>query len=422
MADVADHPAPWCPRCGYDLTGLGDRACAECGLEAPARPGRAVELYYRPWLHRFAIVFVALTFCLIMLGGTVTSKGVGMSVPDWPTTYGQNMFLFPPSQWVAGVFWEHTHRLLGAVVGMVAIGMAVSLWITQRDRPWLRKLGVFTLFIVIVQGVMGGLRVTEMSVTLGALHGITAQMFLCLTVLIAAATGKMWLSRIGAVSPQWREGVTGAKRLAVVFLGVLLMQLVLGATMRHTGAGLAIPDFPSSFGRLVPPMTRDGVEQAADDYIALHGYDIAFAQQMNGGVVTAAQVAHHYSHRVWAVVVVLVALWYLTVLAKHHQPLGPLRVPMAGIVLLLIVQVMLGASIIWTGRHPEVATAHQATGAAILATAFLLTIHTWLVPPAAHRSGLGLTFERPTNEDVRPRPYLLAAGSRNARRIKEVTA
>ena len=151
--------------------------------------------------------------------------------------------------------------------------------------------------------------------------------------------------------------------------------------------------------------------------------DIAFVQY-NMGDVTLAQVAHHYSHRVWAVVAVLTAFWYLTALIKHHQPLGPLRVPMAAIVLLLIVQVLLGASIIWTGRHPEVATAHQATGAAILATAFLLAIRTWLVPPAmvttTRRSGLGLTLERPSSSLVRPRPDLRGTGPRHE--TKGVTA
>lgn len=398
MADVSVHSdqravrgVPHCPRCGYDLTGTGDRACAECGLDEPTRPGKAVELFYRPWLHRFAIVFLLTTFALIMLGGTVTSKGVGLSVPDWPTTYGYNMFLFPPSMWVGGIFWEHTHRLLGALVGFMAIGMAIALWITQRDRPWLGKLGIATLLLVIVQGVMGGLRVTEMSIWLGALHGITAQIFLCLTVLIAAATGKTWLTHCASVCPKWRKNLTAPKRLAIALLGVLLLQLMLGATMRHTGAGLAIPDFPSSYGHLFPPMTRAGVDQAVNHYIDEFGYDTAFAR-ISEGHVTLSQVSHNFSHRVWAIVVVGVALWYLTVLAKRHQPLGALAKPMIAIVVLLIAQVMLGASIIWTGRHPEIATAHQATGAAILATSFLLAIRTWLIPPIANQS---VTTARP---------------------------
>src|SRR5689334_2500649 len=110
-----------------------------------------------PWLARFAVLTALATLALIALGGLVTSHGVGMSVPDWPTTYGYNMFLFPVSKWVGGIFYEHTHRLAASLVGFLTLILAVWLWL-KESRAWLRWLGIFALFAVVLQGVLGGLR------------------------------------------------------------------------------------------------------------------------------------------------------------------------------------------------------------------------------------------------------------------------
>jgi len=111
-----------------------------------------------PWLARFAAFTAMATLCLIGVGGLVTSKGVGMSVPDWPTTYGYNMFLFPISKWVGGIREEHTHRLFASWVGMLTTILAVWLWL-KEERRWLRWLGVAAFFGVVLQGVLGGARV-----------------------------------------------------------------------------------------------------------------------------------------------------------------------------------------------------------------------------------------------------------------------
>ena len=87
------------------------------------------------WLHRFAILTALATLFLICLGGLVTSKGVGMSVPDWPTTYGYSMFFFPFSKWVGGIFYEHSHRLVASMVGFLTVALAVWLWL-QEPRRW----------------------------------------------------------------------------------------------------------------------------------------------------------------------------------------------------------------------------------------------------------------------------------------------
>src|SRR5712671_6558538 len=119
-----------------------------------------------PWLHRFAILMAAATLSLVCIGGLVTSHGAGMAVPDWPTTFGYNMFFFPISKWVGGIFYEHTHRLVASAVGFLTIILAVWLWI-KEERRWLRWLGVLALAAVIVQGILGGLGVTWMKIDPG---------------------------------------------------------------------------------------------------------------------------------------------------------------------------------------------------------------------------------------------------------------
>jgi heme a synthase len=323
---------------------------------------------YQPWLHRYNCAVVIVSFCLITLGGTVTSKGVGMAVPDWPTTFNYNMFLFPPSMWKGGIFWEHSHRLLGSLVGFLSIITAVWLWRTQRARPWLRHTGLAMLALVIVQGIMGGLRVTQNSINWATIHGINGQLFLCLTVLIAAATSRWWIEHAptvakgdSALSPDTSRKLRIG---SLLLLATLVVQLSLGAGMRHTGSGLAIPDFPSSFGSLVPPFDRAAIEAAEAEL----PYD---AQRP---LFTPAQVSVNFAHRCWAIVVVLAATTLLVMIAKSKGVTKRITQPAWALGLLLLVQVCLGAFVVWSGRHPEIATAHQTTGAATLATAALLSI------------------------------------------------
>src|SRR5881394_2034670 len=113
---------------------------------------------YIPTLHRLALLTAIATFPLIFMGGLVTSHGAGMSVPDWPNSYGYNMFTFPPSKWVGGIFYEHTHRLMGTVVGMLSIAMVIAAF-KFENRSWIRNLAIAILLAVILQGVLGGLRV-----------------------------------------------------------------------------------------------------------------------------------------------------------------------------------------------------------------------------------------------------------------------
>src|SRR5204863_3869717 len=154
------------------------------------------------WLNRFAWLTCVTTLLLICSGGMVTSKGVGLAVPDWPTTFGYNMFLFPVSKWIGGIFFEHIHRLIASAVGILTIILTVWLWWGQ-SRRWLRNLGFVALALVILQGVLGGLRVTLLKDEIGIFHACLAQMFFGLLIFIALATSRLW-ERLAASETPFR--------------------------------------------------------------------------------------------------------------------------------------------------------------------------------------------------------------------------
>lgn len=154
-------------------------------------------------------------------------------MPDWPTTFGYNMFLYPWSKMVGNIFYEHGHRLVASAVGMLTIVLALSLWFRER-RPWLRWLGVVALAFVIGQGIIGGLRVVLLEHTLAIVHAAVAQLFFALTVSLVLFT-----------SSEWRDGVTqhlhdGARlrRLCALTTGLIYIQIIFGAILRHTGTSL----------------------------------------------------------------------------------------------------------------------------------------------------------------------------------------
>ena len=175
--------------------------------------------------HRLAVLTAAVTCLLIVFGGLVTNTGAALAVPDWPTTFGHNMFLFPPAGMVGGVFYEHSHRLLGALVGLLTVALAAALW---RAGGRLRALGVVAVVAVVLQGVVGGLRVLLTTETLAMVHGPVAQAFFALIVALALATS----SRM-AIAPPAFDGATRA--LAVVTAGLVYLQIVLGALLTHAG-------------------------------------------------------------------------------------------------------------------------------------------------------------------------------------------
>lgn len=186
-----------------------------------------------PWPHRIAVVLACATFPLLFIGGLVTSKGVGLAVPDWPTTFGYNMFLYPWSKMVGGIFYEHSHRLVASFVGLLTIALAITFWL-RESRAWLRWLGVAALVLVIGQGVLGGLRVILLENTFAIVHAATAQIFFALTICLAAFTSPWWREPAG---PAVADGGR-LRRLCLATTVLIYLQIIFGAVLRHTGERL----------------------------------------------------------------------------------------------------------------------------------------------------------------------------------------
>ncbi len=316
---------------------------------APPRP-----LLYRPGLAWFSALGSAWVFVLVALGAFTTSIGAGMAFEDWPLSNGS----VNPEGWLTDVmmFAEHSHRLSGATMGLITLVLAF--WLTAVEpRRWVRRLAWGAVAIVIIQGLIGGFRVlldaTPMpgfEMSLGQLlripHGVLAQVFVCVLFAVAASLSRPWLEATRA-----SDGTTPTRRLALATFGLFLVQLTVAAAMRHNHAGLAIPTFPLTPEGHVLPSHWD--------------YRVALA----------------FAHRALALLLALAVgglAWRLQRDAEVSAGLRQLGWTLAAFVVL---QISLGASVIWTGRHPYYTTAHVLLGAFVLATCFLLC---WLL----HRARL----------------------------------
>ncbi len=306
-------------------------------------------------LHRFAKFVAGCTVLLVLAGSLVTSTGSGLSVPDWPTTYGWNMFTFPPSKWVGGILYEHGHRLIASSVGFLTIVLAAWVWVAE-PRRWMKWLGVTALGAVVAQGVLGGLTVMFfLPAPISTAHAGLAEIFFCLTVSIALFT-----------SPRWIEGYGGhllddhrLRRFATFTTVLIYCQILIGATMRHTGAGLAIPDFPLMFGHLWPTH-----------------WD--------------AKIAIHFAHRVGALCVAIAVVTTASAVFRRTNA-GELRRPAALLIALVLVQITLGALTVLTRRDVWVNSLHVVCGALVLTTSLVLTLRTWrasfAMPAPARKTG-----------------------------------
>src|SRR6266568_5986194 len=226
---------------------------AEISMWSTLGSSAVTDRRYNKWLNRFAWLNCLATLLLICSGGMVTSKNVGLAVPDWPTTFGYNMFLFPVSNWVGGILFEHTHRLMGSLVGFLTIILAVWLWLSEY-RQWVRNLGVIALAGVILQGIVGGLRVTMMKDEIGIFHACVAQAFFGLIVIIALVTSRSWRA-VAAVADRGKS----LPVIALVTTAFIYLQLALGATMRHQHRDLAITDFPTAYGQWIPDTSAPAI-------------------------------------------------------------------------------------------------------------------------------------------------------------------
>jgi cytochrome c oxidase assembly protein subunit 15 len=281
------------------------------------------------WLHRFALLTALATFPLLFVGGLVTSTGSALAVPDWPTTFGYNMFLYPLSGMVEGILYEHSHRLLGALVGFLTIILALGLWL-QESRWWLRWLGTMALAAVILQGVLGGLRVVLLQHTLAIIHACLAQALFALLVSIACFTAP---EQYRSPTEPPVADLGRLHRLCVVTTGLIYVQMVFGAILRHTGA------------------------------------------RLDAHLLFAGLVAMH-------VLVINVHVW------RHHVEQSALVRPILLLSTLLIAQLSLGlgaylvkytvmAEIVMPFARVSLTTMHLAVGSLMLATCVVLTLRTY---------------------------------------------
>ena len=296
-------------------------------------------------LNYFARAVAVSTLILIFAGGLVTSTGSGLAVPDWPNTYGWFMFAFPLDKMVGGIFYEHGHRLIASTVGFLIVVLATWLWRTE-PRRWVKRLGVLALAAVITQGILGGITVLWfLPEPISIAHAGLAQAVFCLTMSIALVTSPGWMrgyQRSDSALPDDRI----LRQVATATTGLVFIQILVGATMRHTGAGLAIPDFPWAFGQVLPTHWDAGI-------------------------------AIHFAHRVGAVVVAVLILATAGHVIAHHRTRPELLRPAVLLLALLAVQITLGAYVIWTEKQFIVNSAHVANGAAVLGTSLVLTLRTF---------------------------------------------
>jgi cytochrome c oxidase assembly protein subunit 15 len=307
---------------------------------------------HQPALAWFAVAGAALVFVLVTLGALTTTIGAGMAFPDWPLSNGS----INPVGWLEdlAMFAEHSHRLSGAAMGLITIVLA--LWLHRREeRRWLRALGWWAVAIVVAQGVLGGTRVLldrvpapgfEMSLgqILRIPHGVLAQVYVCVLFAIAAGLSRFWIERHAGFLAASGER---ARRLGFWCLFLLLAQLWVAATMRHNLAGMAIPTFPHS--------TPDG-----------HWLPVYWDYR----------VALQFAHRVLAAVLAVAVPAYAWVLWRDRAASRAIQVLGVVPVLLVTVQIVLGAEIIWSGRSMHTTTGHVVFGALTLGATFLVVLAT----------------------------------------------
>lgn len=283
--------------------------------------------------HRLAVVTTTATFVLILFGGLVTNTGAGLAVPDWPNTFGRNMFLFPWSGMIGGIFYEHSHRLIGATVGLLTLALAAALW-PRGGR--LRTLGLVAVAAVVVQGILGGLRVVLLADDLAIVHGAAAHAFFALLVTVALLTSPRMATPPAAADRTLRT-------LAVVAAGLAYLQIVFGALLTHAGRiDLHLAGALAVFA-LLPMVT---------------------ARARRTGDVVAVPAAR--------LLLVLLGLQLLLGVGAYLARFSPIWIP-GGQVTVLVVPVV-----------------HRLVAALILAATVVLALRFTLAPAAAARAAAGL--------------------------------
>lgn len=300
---------------------------------------------YKPGLFYFSLFALVWSGLLLFAGGFTTSIDAGMAFLDWPLSNGS----LNPEGWLRdeAMRAEHSHRILGMKLGLLSIGLVV--WTQLREgRAWVRNLAIVLLAVIISQGVLGGMRVRLDALNTGAEnnvvarsiavgHAIGAQAVLCLLVSLAVSQSKRWHRGVAQAAPPL------PRRMGIATCAAIVVTIFVGAVMRHANAGMAIPYFPFS--------TADN--SLIPDY-------------WNWAVVL------NFLHRALAGLVTILVVLFTASLWGHKPTARRLGawvfVPPA----IVIVQVFLGATVIWTQINAHAATLHMLTGAFLLAACWML--------------------------------------------------
>lgn len=294
------------------------------------------------------------TVILLAAGALVTGTGSGLAVPDWPLSFGR---FFPPM--VGGVFYEHGHRL---IAGFVAMLTAVQLLVVLRfeSRPWVKKLAILAVALVLTQATLGGLTVLFLlPKAVSIAHACLAQAYFCTAVILMTVTSSSWETPFTCEADTSRFSL---RWLGSFVVAGFFIQLLFGATMRHFGAGLAIPDFPLSFGRWVP-------------------LNFTFP------------IAIHFAHRIGAFVMVGLVAALVARVYRLYWNQFTLLLYSGALMGFVWIQVMLGAMVIWLRRPISLTTIHLVVGALCLASAVTLTLQLFKAQKEASEKSKSMPFE-----------------------------
>jgi heme a synthase len=318
------------------------------------------------WLHRYAIFVVVAIVSLIFFGGQVKSTGSGLSVPDWPNTYGHFMFSFPWEQMVGGIFWEHAHRMIASITGLLTF--ALTIWVYRADqRRWVKRLALFASAAVLIQGVLGGLTVMFLlPAWISSSHGTLAQIYFCSVVALALVTSPKWVDDPQKVPDRTSFSL---RNVALATTIVIFAQLVVGAIMRHSEAGLAVPDFPMMFGSWVPPLSDERLAMANKEL-----WEMNLLWKLGNAEITRWQMLSHLLHRLGGLAVTVMVIWAAVKVFREQAQVKEFSNTVLLLVALVVVQVTLGILTILTEKQFTITTLHVVTGALTLATSLVLTI------------------------------------------------
>jgi len=291
------------------------------------------------WLSRFAKLTCLSTYLLIVVGSLVTTTGSGLAVPDWPLSFGQ---FFPEMK--GGVLFEHGHRMVAGTVGIMMTVLAIWIWLVD-SRRWLKMFALGAWFAVVAQAILGGITVlNQLPVAVSVSHAGLAMIFFAMTAFIALATDKSWdaiREKVGQSTPS-----ASLTKFTIAAAAIVYLQIMFGAIMRHMGAGMAIPDWPLSYGEIIPPRLE------------------------------VATIAFNFAHRTWAWVTAAALVVLFFAVRRHAQRQHGLHTWAHLLAGLVFVQILLGAWTVWSIKDYVVTTLHVATGAAIWVTSVAVMIRT----------------------------------------------